>query len=1044
MGRTIPTVKGGRLFKSETESDSIVVGTPAWYDWLEHHDSFTFVDRVDTFTARKSMLKTSGQFWKAYRTRQGKLYRIHLGYSHTLTLERLHAVAQAFSGEHVPDEPGDVSSKQPAASRLPSPRIAINAGNYMSLIQTKLYRPRSGGDLIPRARLIERLNAGLNGRVTLISAPAGFGKTTLLAQWLQTIDQPTAWLSLDENDNELRVFVQSLTAALQSAFPDAFQATARLLRAPRILPPDQVASLLINELADVPDDIILVLDDYHLIHSSEVHTLVNYLIEHMPFQLHLVLATRSDPPLPLARWRAKGHLNELRRTDLRFTLEETEAFLTRVLGSVAAHETAGALEERMEGWIAVLRIAALSLRNTSDRAAFIKRLRHNADSSVSSYLVEEILSQQTSAMQKFLEQTSILEQFCGELCAAILDSDASNGQVQATLDWLERLNLFLVPLDERQGWYRFHHLFQQLLQKQLQAHTSEDEIAMLHRRASAWYAEQGLIEEAIGHALAARDESSARQLVEAQFFQAFEQEQLVQIEHWLGLLPEEQIQGSPCLLVAWMWILQAQGQLKDFPRLLTAAERLLDAGGNGGKDLENPQSRILRALIATLWSEFQYITGQEKASLDSARSALEWIPPGEEYIASFALMYLAWSSQATGNEDIALVALQQALSDHSSQVNGAARLLFSQSGVYLAAGKLHQVEHTARHLLQTAQQADLALSQNFAHWLLGVVHYEWNKLDAAAYHFSVVIANQHQAHFWVVQDAMRGLALTYQAQVLGIQAQETTRALLEWVQGQNNIRDLMTAYAFCGHLALLQNEVESAEQWLEMAGNQDVPVGPMIFLEDPPITKVCLLLAKGDDASVAQGQVLLTQLLQHVEGIHNTRKTIQVLALQAWAYDLQGREAEAVDVLQSPLMLARPGGFMRTFADLSPLAKVLHELRKRRKAFHAVDKNLNSYLQDILAAMSPVATQAVSTEELLQQEGLEPLTDRELQILHLLDEDLTNKEIARKLVVTPGTVKVHTNNVYRKLSVNNRRAAVTLAKALGFLAADHSSIPQWG
>ncbi len=314
-----------------------------------------------------------------------------------------------------------------------------------------------------------------------------------------------------------------------------------------------------------------------------------------------------------------------------------------------------------------------------------------------------------------------------------------------------------------------------------------------------------------------------------------------------------------------------------------------------------------------------------------------------------------------------------------------------------------------------------------------MVYYEWNKLDAAAYHFSAVVANQHQAHFWMVQDALCGLALTYQAQGLGTQAQETARTLLALVQEQHNIRELMMAYAFCGRLALLQDEEEQAEQWLEMAGEQEV-LGPMMFLEDLPITTAWLLLAKGDEVSVADGQVLLTHLLQHVEAIHSTRKTIQVLALQAWAYDLQGRETEALAVLERALALARPGGFMRTFADLPLLAKLLHELRKRRKARQSVDKKLDTYLQGILAAMNPVAAHAVSKEELLQQEGLEPLTERELQILHLLDKELTNKEIARELVVTPGTVKVHTNNVYRKLSVNNRRAAVTLSKALGFLA----------
>ena len=344
------------------------------------------------------------------------------------------------------------------------------------------------------------------------------------------------------------------------------------------------------------------------------------------------------------------------------------------------------------------------------------------------------------------------------------------------------------------------------------------------------------------------------------------------------------------------------------------------------------------------------------------------------------------------------------------------------------------MEHTARHLLHIAREAELVISQNYAHWLLGLVHYEQNRLDEAAYHFSAVIADQHQAHFWVVQDALCGLALTYQAQGLGIQAQETARTLLAWAQEQHTIRELMVAFACRGRLALLQNEVEEASQWLEMAGEQAVR-GPMLFLEDPPMTKVRLLLATGDEVSIAEGQVLLTQLLQLVEAMHNTRKTIQVLALQAWAYELQGRETEALDVLERALALARPGGFLRTFADLAPLAPLLNALRKDRKARHAVDKHLDAYLQGILTAMNPVPAQAGSKEALLEQEGLEPLTRRELQILHLLDKDFTNKEIARELVVTPGTVKLHTKHVYQKLSVNNRRAAVTLARALGLLAA---------
>ncbi len=925
-----------------------------------------------------------------------------------------------------------MTTTEPAA--FVRPAHAVPAGPASSLMRTKLYRPRSRSDVIPRTRLIERLNTGLGGMVTLVCAPAGFGKTTLLTEWLETLDRPTAWLSLDENDNELAVFVHSLTAALQAIFADAFKATASLLKAPHFPSPAHAATLFINDLSDVPEEVVLVLDDYHLIRVNEVHTLLDLLIEHLPSQLHLVLATRSDPPLPLARWGARGYLNELRSTDLRFTLEETEAFLTRALGNELAHETAVALEDLTEGWIAVLRLAALSLRSAANRVAFIERLRGSPDRSMSSYLVEEILSQQAPFVQELLVRTAMLEQFCAGLCVAVMGSDATDERVQGILDWLERANLFVVPLDERQGWYRFHHLFRGLLQQRLQVHASQEELALLHRRASEWYAEQGLVEEALEHALVAGDEAYAARLVEAQFLPAREQEQWVQMERWLRLLPEEQIQSSPVLLCARVWIVWARGQLTDLPPLLTAAERLLATSDSRASDADTRQSRLYHALIAISWSHFQYRTGQAQASLASALSALEWLPPGEEQVASQALHYLAISSQLNGQEDVAVIELNNALRDPSMHQTSTVRLLFAQALVYLAAGKLQQVEHIARHLLQIARDAELVLSQNYAHWLLGVVHYERNHLDAAVYHFSAVIANQHIAHFWVVQDAMRGLALTYQAQGLGTKAQETARALLAWVQEQHNIRELMTAYAFQAHLALLQDEVEQASQWLELAGNQAV-LGPMLFQEDPAITAARLLLAQGDESSVVQGQARLRDLLQHIEAMHTTRKTIQVLALQACAYDLQGRQTEALEVLERALALGRSGGFIRTFADLPQLARLLQELRKHRRARQKVDTKLDGYLQGILAAMSPLAAQAGSKEELMRQEGLDPLTERELQILRLLDRNLTNKEIANELVVTPGTVKVHTTNIYRKLSVNNRRAAVTLSKALGLLSA---------
>jgi ATP/maltotriose-dependent transcriptional regulator MalT len=1036
MRKKIPRVEGGRLFQSESEVGPILVGTPAWYDWLEQQRSFTFVDDPFSFTAHKSVLRSGGTNWRAYRRHQGKLYSIHLGHTRTLNLERLQAAAQAFAEERAPDEHASIPSRQHANTRLPrlpSARMTPGIDLSTSFIRTKLSRPRLGSDVITRHRLLERLNAGLGGKVTLVCAPAGFGKTTLLTAWVETIDRPTAWLSLDEHDDELARFVSSLTAALQSVFPDAFGATASLLQATRFPTIASLVALFCNDLADLPEDLLLVLDDYHLIRTSEVHSFVGQLVEHLPTQVHLVLTSRTDPQLPIARWQAQGHLHELRASDLRFTLEETEAFLARELGSSVAHQVAGALEERTEGWIAIVRLAALSLHNAPDQVAFLERIGHAPEHTISRYLVEEVLNQLAPDVQELLDRMSMFEQFCIGLCRAIMGRNAREAQVQATVEWLERSHLFLVPIDERQGWHRFHHLFQGLLQQRLQQRLSQEEIALLHRRASAWYAEQGLMEKALEHALEGGDAQGATRLVEEYFFRAYEQEEWAQYEHWIRLLPVEQVQNNPVLLYALGWIAQARGQLTDIPPFLTAAERLLEAKDNGTSESGTSQS-ILRALIKFLWSEFQYFTGQPQASWQNASAALEWIPPSEEYLANLALLFLTFPGLTNGQEDVVLARLQQALRGHSENLKGTARLLFAQELLYLDAGKLHQAEHTARHLLQVAREGDLALSQHYAHWLLGVAHYEWDKLDAAVYHYSVVLANQHLSHFMVVRDSMCGLALAYQAKGLGKEAMETAHALLALMQEQRNMVGMMAAYSFLGRLALLQGEVEEASRWLELAGEQKV-WGSMLFLEDQPLTEARLLLARGDTESVARGQALLTHLLEHVEDMHSTRKQIKVLALQAWAYDLQGREAEALKVLEHALALGCSGGFVRTFTELPPLLKMVAELRRRRKEHKVLDDKQDGFLQAILVAMSPAPAQAVSTKELMRQEGLDPLTERELQILRLLEKGLTNREIASDLVVTPGTVKLHTKHVYRKLSVNNRQTAVTLARALGLLAA---------
>ena len=971
MYRTNARVKGGRLYQSQTESHPIVVGSPTWFDWLEQHRAFLFVDRVGRFTAHKRGTDPDDQNWEANRTHKGKRSHVLLGPSHLLTLERLQAAAQMLAVTSVSLDSLEEDLEAAAASTQSMHKTAAAVGLPSILIHTKLYRPRSSSHVIPRVRLMERLNAGLSENASLVCAPAGFGKTTLVAQWVETTGRPTAWLSLDEDDNELAIFVNSITSALQTIFPDAFEASASLLTAPQFPPPSHVATLLINDLANVPEALVLVLDEYHSIHNQDVHSILEMLITHLPQQVHVVLISRFDPPLPLATWLAKGYLQRVRPVDLRFTLKETEAFLTGILGGALANATADVLQQCTEGWIAVVRLAALSLRGTSDVEAFLDQVRHNTERSISRYLLEEVFEQQTPSVQTVLEQMSILERCCVDLCVTISGNTFTHEQMQTIMDWVARTNLFLVPLDDRQGWYRFHRLFQGLLQQRLREHSSSEEMATLHRRASTWYAIQGLLDEALRHALLAGDASRAAQLVEAHFHRALEQEDWMHMERWLRVLPEDQIQSSPCLLLARAWVLQSHGQITSLPPLLTAVERALASTGCHVPAQADSWHRLLHTASAISWCQFQYFTGSAQLSLESAQRACSWCPAGEEYLASLASMYLALSQQANGQEVVALVTLHEALLDHATQRNSTVRLLFAQALVFLAVGKLHQVEHIARYVVQLAQKAELAMSHSWAHWLLGLVHYEWNNLDAAVSHLSVVVDNKYLAHSWTVQESLYLLACAYRAQGQSAEAQKAARNLLEFVQEQHSQRDLLVAYAFYGQLLLMQDGVEAAEPWLRVAGEQEELVGPMTSFEVLAVTRAWMLLAKGDDASVARAQGILTRLSQYVEAIHSTRKTIQVLALQAWASALQGCESEALTALERALILARPGEFIRTFADIPVLFGLLQKLLTCRRFQQAVD-HTNPYLKRVLIATNPLAAHAVIREELLRQEGLEP------------------------------------------------------------------------
>src|SRR5438105_1887890 len=494
-----PTVQGETLvYRQGGQEQVLIVDTAAWFAWLETASTFSFVSEEGLLPARREKAghKRGGWYWKAYRKQHGKLSSRYLGKSETLTLARLQTVAQALADALVETAPvADADEARPPAQAAAP---GLRSDSLTPLLATKLHRPLPRAKLVRRPQLAARLTQGVRGPLTLVSAPAGFGKTTLLAQWFAESGMPVAWLSLESGDNEPVRFLSYLIAALQTLDPHLGAVALTLLQMPQPAAAETVLTLLTNDVGSHgPDggDFALVLDDYHVIDAKPVDQALTFLLEHLPPRMHLVIATREDPQLPLARLRARGQLTELRAADLRFTPSEATEFLNQGMGLNLSVEDITALETRTEGWIAGLQLAAISLQGHEDAVGFIKSFT-GSHHFVLDYLVEEVLQQQPESLQTFLLRTSILDRLCGSLCDAVLLNPTVSGQ--ETLESIERANLFLVPLDNERRWYRYHQLFAELLRQRLHqrsASSTRDEVgdvAELHRRASVWYEDHGL------------------------------------------------------------------------------------------------------------------------------------------------------------------------------------------------------------------------------------------------------------------------------------------------------------------------------------------------------------------------------------------------------------------------------------------------------------------------------------------------------------------------------------------------------------------------
>jgi LuxR family maltose regulon positive regulatory protein len=903
----------------------------------------------------------------------------------------------------------------------PMPGKPASEATSTPLLTTKLYRPPVGPKWVLRPRLIRHLEEGLHlgHRMTVISAPAGFGKTTLLSEWLRQADRPVAWLSLDVGDNDPTRFLTYLIAALQTIDPAIGLSAQATLQAAHPLPMEPLLTSLINDIVTTTKPFILVLDDYHVIETSAIHQAVSFLLDHMPpleHGMHLVFATRADPALPLARLRGRGQLTELHAADLRFTSSETAAYFNETMALHLSAEHVAALEQRTEGWIVGMQLAAISLQGHENVADFIRAFS-GSQRYVLDYLTEEVLIRQPQEIQEFLLQTSILDRLNGSLCDAVRFGTAetpssTHGTAvtrgvasQKVLEALEASNLFLVPLDEERRWYRYHRLFADILCQRLKLE-KVDLVAELHRRASEWYHANEWYHDAVHHSLAAGDEERAAELIGQKGWAMLVRGEMRELLGWLNSLPQDLVRSRPQLGMIHAWALALTGQWNE-------VEQSLAQIGDGHVPGE---MAALQAYVAS-------VQGDVPRTIALCKQASEALPERKWFSRSFVALSLGIAYFAGGQPRAASKALSEAI-----ELCRTSGLTYMMQGTMIelglvqqTAGSLHEAAQTCRRALELAPGQDVRPVPNVgrAYVCLAKVHYEWDNLDRA------------------LQYATKGIELTElggftSAQLFGYawlaevcMARGDMKAASQALEKADCLIQQHDYAALSGTLTALRvwswlrsGDLTAASLWLQehppSAG--DVPDYPQ---ELEQLTAARVLLGLNQPARALE---MLCRVQDLAEEAGRMWSLIRILVLQARAFLLQGDWDQALSALERALCLAEPEGYVRTFVDEG---EAMARLLRR-----ALTKGIApDYVRRLLAAIG----ESVPAPSPVAQVLVEPLTERELEVLRLIAGGLSNREIASELVVAVSTVKSHINHIYGKLDVKNRVQAIARARTLELL-----------
>ena len=894
-----------------------------------------------------------------------------------------------------------------------------------ALLQSKLTIPALRSSLVRRPRLVERLEAGRECRIILLSAPAGYGKTTLVAEWIAGLRSPAAWLSLEEADNDPARFLAYLAAAVGQVQPGFGKSIAGMLRSPQPPPPESLLTALVNELAALPKPFILVLDDYHAIHSLPIHSQVDFLLEHMPHGMQLVLVTREDPLLPVARLRARGQVLEIRQEELCFTLPETADFLEKALGASSSTENVAALEQRTEGWIAGLQLAALSMQGASDPKDFIQAFT-GSNRYVLDYLIEEVFKRQPAEVQDFLLKTSILERLCAQLCDAEAGDPA--GGSQAILEGLDRSNLFIIPLDQSRTWYRYHHLFSELLQLRLRGSPDQEE-AGLHMRASRWFEAQGHTAEAIQHALAAGDWQQALRMIQSVRDDMLRGGEAASLAGWYRRIPEELLLADPnlCLNTCWALLLSAQFELAS--PLLSRLEQAMQA------------EPVFLGHVAAARAFLERGQGNHARMIEELERALRLLPKDEMNSRGLVAINLGLAYWHMGKMEAAERILEQALEAAQATGNTYAAItaVIFQGRVLAVRGQLKQA---ARVFEQALEQGGQIPINYLAHLDLSQLYEEWNDLEASQRHLEqalVLCERSGNLEFLVAYHLMKIRLSLAQGNI--VEAHHRLEKIQEFIRsGKVPAPTALRAIPAQLQVTLAQGDLEAAGR-LENQLPEDTDTHS--FYRYLGMAKAQLYLAQG---RLQEARATLAWLYARAEAGGWKYGRLAVRILQSLA--AESRE-EALDCLGEALEMGQPENFTRSFVEGGEKIKLLIEdfrlqIEKRARYAVAVDQDrMSAYTARLLDAFSKqpgvqglqIKNKKQETKNENQETGIliEQLSGRELEVLRLVTEGLSNREIAGKLIISPGTVKTHLHNLCGKLGVRNRTEAAVKARELGLV-----------